>query len=220
MSCAVHCEMGWVEAATMASPCLRASPETMERRRVMSRRASWMLRQMPVPTSICAWIISGLTCSPSNIRPSSSISATRERSSRVCGSTIWNSSSIPSVYRASVIGKFSCCLLIPERRLDVRAVLVREPLEGHAHAAAGVAVDDLAVADQVAPGERQAQREQRALGDFGLRVHVEAARADVLRAGDARQVGAVVEHVDDEPRALVLPALLMRLLAVDEVHRW
>src|SRR5215207_7268039 len=175
---------------------------------------------MPVPTSICAWIISGFTCSPSNIFPSSSISDTRERSSRVCGSTIWNSSSIPSVYRSSDIGKFLLPLPILERGLDVGAVFVREPLEGHAHAAAGVAVDDLAVTDQVAPGQRQAQREQGALGDFGLRVHVEAARADVLRAGDARQVGAVVEHVDDEPRALEAPPLLVRLLAVDVVHRW
>ena len=30
----------------------------------------------------------------------------------------------------------------------------------------------------------------------------------------------IVEHVDDEPRAFILPPLLVRPLAVDVVHRW
>jgi hypothetical protein len=37
-----------------------------------------MSMQMPVPTSIIDWIISGLTCSPNNILPSSRISETCE----------------------------------------------------------------------------------------------------------------------------------------------
>ena len=65
-----------------------ARPAMMLRSRVMSVRASWMLRQMPVPTTTIDWIISGLICSPSSILPSSRISATCERNSRVCGSTI------------------------------------------------------------------------------------------------------------------------------------
>ena len=95
-------------------------------------------------------------------------------------------------------------LLIEELQMVARSLLI---FGMHVH---------VGIADR----ERQPQREQGALGDFRLRVHVEAARADVLRAGDARQVGAVVEHVDDEPRALEAAALLVRLLAVDEVHRW
>src|ERR1041384_5402673 len=83
-----------------------------------------------------------------------------------------------------------------ERGLDVRAVFVREALEVDADAAAGIAVDDLAVADQVAPAQGDAQREHRAFGNLRARVYVEAAGAYVLGRGDAGQVVAVEEHVD------------------------
>ena len=102
--------------------------------------------------------------------------------------------------------------------LEVRAVLLRKAHQPGPDADAGVAVDDLRVADQVAALERDAQGEDRALRDVGPRVHVEAAGADVLRAGDPRQVGAVEVDVDDEPLPLVLAPLLARRLAVDEVH--
>src|SRR4051794_21233048 len=105
-----------------------------------------------------------------------------------------------------------------ERALKVRAVFVGQPLKVYADAAAGVAVDDLAVADDVAARERYAQRQHRALRNLRLCVHVEAAGAYVLRARDAREVCAVEVNVDDEPRALVAPALVLRQLAVDKVH--
>ena len=62
-----------------------------------SWRTSWMFLQMPVPISMTDWCISGLTRSLRTSRPSSRISWTWERSSRVSGSMIWNSSSTPSV---------------------------------------------------------------------------------------------------------------------------
>src|SRR3954468_1126067 len=105
-----------------------------------------------------------------------------------------------------------------ERALKMRAVFVGQSLEVHADAAAGVAVYDLAVADDVAPPERYAERKHRAFGNLRLRVHVEAAGAYVLRARDAREVCAVEENVNDEPRALVAPALVFRRLAVNKVH--
>ena len=56
-----------------------------------------MFLQMPVPISMTDWCISGLTRSFRSSLPSSRISWTWERSSRVSGSMIWNSSSTPSV---------------------------------------------------------------------------------------------------------------------------
>src|SRR5215207_8139361 len=177
----------------MARPFSRASHETMERRRVMSARASAMLAQTPVPTSTCDWIISGLTCSPRSIRPCSRIWTMCDFSSRVCGSTIWNSSSMPRVNFSGVIA-FSPgpnvtapprgprrALIRSARQLpfEERAVFFHQPLKPDPDAAPRVAVDDLRVADDVAPRDRDAEREQRAFGDVGLGVHVEAAGADV-----------------------------------------
>jgi hypothetical protein len=75
-----------------------------------------------------------------------------------------------------------------ERPLKMRAVFVGQPLKIHTDADAEVAVDDLAVADDVAARQRYAEREYRALWNLRLRVHVEAAGAYVLCTGDAREV--------------------------------
>ena len=48
----------------------------------------------------------------------------------------------------------------------------------------------------------------KGLSQLGLRVHVEAADADVFGAGDAGQVGAVEVDVNDEARALEPPPLV------------
>src|ERR1700761_7227392 len=57
-----------------------------------------MLLQMRVPTSMTDWCISALTRSSRRSLPLASISvAMCERRSRVSGSTIWYSSSMPSV---------------------------------------------------------------------------------------------------------------------------
>ena len=62
----------------------------------ISSLASWMFLQTPVPISTTDWCISGLTRSSSSILPFCTISAWMcERRSRVTGSTVWYSSSIP-----------------------------------------------------------------------------------------------------------------------------
>ena len=86
----------------------------MLRRFVISLRASCISLQIPVPTSIMDWIISGLICSPSSILPASRISETCERNSRVCGSTIWNSSSMPRVNRSNIL--VTSLAFLPQRR--------------------------------------------------------------------------------------------------------
>ena len=64
----------------------------------MSARASCMLRQTPVPTSTTDWCISGFTRSCSSRLPFAMISASMcERRSRVTGSMVWYSSSMPMV---------------------------------------------------------------------------------------------------------------------------
>ena len=61
-----------------------------------SLRASWMLRQMPVPTSTTDTCISGLTRSFNWSRPLAMISALMcDRRSRLIGSMVMNSSSMP-----------------------------------------------------------------------------------------------------------------------------
>src|ERR1043166_6400311 len=89
---------------------------------------------------------------------------------------------MPSVYCSGVISGFSArrgnvkrafrrcgaTLAGGERRLDVRAVFVREALEVDADAAPRIAVDALAVADQVAARQRTPQREHPAFGNLGL----------------------------------------------------
>ena len=64
----------------------------------MSARASFMLRQTPVPTSTTDWCISALMRSSSCRLPLAMISALMcERRSNVTGSMVWYSSSIPIV---------------------------------------------------------------------------------------------------------------------------
>ena len=64
----------------------------------MSGRASVMSRQTPVPTSTTDWCISALTFSFSTRLPCAISSVWMcERSSKLSGSTIWYSSSIPMV---------------------------------------------------------------------------------------------------------------------------
>src|ERR1700761_8768335 len=67
-----------------------------------------MLLQMRVPTSMTDWCISAFTRSSSRSLPLLSISvAMCERRSRVSGSTVWYSSSIPRVK----VGRICCSLL-------------------------------------------------------------------------------------------------------------
>ncbi|MNC97022.1 hypothetical protein D3C83_145490 [compost metagenome] len=62
----------------------------------MSARASFMLRQTPVPTSTTDWCISALMRSSSCRLPFEMISALMcERRSKVTGSMVWYSSSMP-----------------------------------------------------------------------------------------------------------------------------
>ena len=78
-------------------PFLRARRMISVRISPTSWRTSAMFLQMPVPISMTDWCISGLTRSFRTSLPSSRISWTWERSSRVSGSMIWNSSSTPRV---------------------------------------------------------------------------------------------------------------------------
>src|ERR1700674_3348156 len=97
MAWSSHLENGCVPAEATPMPCRFARAMISLRSSVTSLRTSATLAQMPVPTSITDWCISGLTRSFKRSFPSSSISWTCERSSRVSGSMIWNSSSTPRV---------------------------------------------------------------------------------------------------------------------------
>ena len=68
------------------------------RRSTTSSRASAIVRQMPVPTSITDWCISALTFSLRRSLPCAISSVLMcERRSSVSGSIVWYSSSMPSV---------------------------------------------------------------------------------------------------------------------------
>src|SRR5262249_16646454 len=89
--------------------CVRSS--------VTSRRTSETFLQIPVPISMTDWCISGLTRSFKRSFPSSKSSWTCERSSRVSGSMIWNSSSTPSVKAGGVREVIRVSTVIPETGL-------------------------------------------------------------------------------------------------------
>src|SRR5438045_8880718 len=70
----------------------------LRRRSKRSSWATWMLLQTRVPTSMTDWCISALTRCSRRSLPFASISvAMCERRSRVSGSMVWYSSSMPSV---------------------------------------------------------------------------------------------------------------------------
>lgn len=89
---------GCVEAAPMSKPFCRAMCAMIERILTISKCASWIFRQTPVPISSMEPCISGLTCSWRTIRPFEISSMSMwERKSNVCGSSTMYSSSIPTV---------------------------------------------------------------------------------------------------------------------------
>ena len=89
---------------TSSRPFSLASFTIARRRLMMSARASFMLRQTPVPTSTTDWCISALMRSSSWRLPFEMISALMcERRSNVAGSIVWYSSSIPMVKEGVVI---------------------------------------------------------------------------------------------------------------------
>src|SRR5262245_43359873 len=69
---------------------------------MISSASSSTLAQILVPTSTIDWCISRLTWSPNAGALEASSSDTCERSSQLCGSTIWNSSSTPTVNACSI----------------------------------------------------------------------------------------------------------------------
>src|SRR6185503_14301515 len=104
----------------------------------------------------------------------------------------------------------SSTLAICNFTLEYGAHVVWQTLEPQAHATTRIAVNHLRIHDHlhIRP-ERYAHEQQRAFRNVRLRVHVEPAGTDVFRAGDAGNIFAVKENVDDEPRAVVASALFL-----------
>ena len=97
MTWSIQFENGWVPAAAMRSPVRSAASARPRRLRMISSASSSTFAQIFVPTSTIDWCISRLIESPNTDALDASSSETCERSSHVCGSTIWNSSSTPTV---------------------------------------------------------------------------------------------------------------------------
>jgi hypothetical protein len=93
-----------VPAAATASPARPAAATSASRVRNISSRNSAALAQILVPTSTIDWCSSRFMRSPSTAPELARSSDTCERSSHVEGSTIWNSSSTPSVKRCMARG--------------------------------------------------------------------------------------------------------------------
>jgi len=83
-------------------------------------------------------------------------------------------------------------------------------METYADAVSGIAVDDVALHDDIITRERYAQRQGFADRNVGLSAHVKAADADILGAGDSGRIAAVEAHIDYYSRAIVLPAFVAR----------
>src|SRR6266404_9181071 len=97
MSWLCQCENGCVPADAIFNPLRSASSASLLRNSVTWARASTTDWQIWVPSSTTDWCISGLICSLSVTFPPSRISWMCDRSSRVSGSMIANSSSMPRV---------------------------------------------------------------------------------------------------------------------------
>src|ERR1041384_4727026 len=108
-------ENGWLPAAATLRPCLAARSITRRRSRTSTPRTSAGARHTLVPTSTMDWGSSGFT-SPSTRDSSFRISVMYERSSRVAGSMIWYSSSIPIVREGGFMRPRFSSLLDDERR--------------------------------------------------------------------------------------------------------
>src|SRR5205085_11932918 len=97
MSWSCQLEKGCVPTEAIRRFALPASDASLLRNSTTCSRAFEIEEQISVPSSTTDWCISGLICSFKRTLPPSRISWICERSSRVSGSTIANSSSIPSV---------------------------------------------------------------------------------------------------------------------------
>src|ERR1043165_6308878 len=87
-------------------------------------------------------------------------------------------------------------------------------LELQPHAAPGGAVNHESVAIRLRLMTQQdADEPQSALGNLVLRVHVETAGADVFRTRDPRNAFAGKENIHDQPRAIVIAPLILRIKA-------
>src|SRR6266508_4350435 len=97
MTLSIQFENGCVPAAAMRRPTRSAASARSRRVRMISSASSGIVSQIFVPTSTIDWCISRLMFSPNADALDASSSETCERSSQVFGSTIWNSSSTPTV---------------------------------------------------------------------------------------------------------------------------
>src|SRR6185437_3436974 len=81
--------------------------------------------------------------------------------------------------------------------------------EAQPNASRRIAIDDLGVGDQLLPGfERDTNKQRCTLRQSRLRVHVKAADAYVLRAGNASHILAVEKYVNNQSRAIITPPLV------------
>src|SRR5437773_1454503 len=103
MSWSIQCENGCVPAEAIFNPCCAASFASSVRRLTTCCRASRASLQISVASSTIDWCNSGLTRFSKTNLPSARICWMCERRSRVSGSIIWNSSSIPRVKTWSLL---------------------------------------------------------------------------------------------------------------------
>jgi len=74
------------------------------------------------------------------------------------------------------------------------------------------AVNNVALNNNVFLAERDPQRQSCAFGNFRRGIQVKAAQTEVLGAGHSSQVRPVKINIDDQARAIELPALVRRKL--------
>src|SRR5436305_12229158 len=110
MSCVAQSENGWVPAQHSASPSLSATGASSASVASRSARASATVEQIPVTSSMFDSISSFLALgwgSPRSFSSRRSISLAPLRSSRERRSTIWSSTSTPSVERSEALKRMS-----------------------------------------------------------------------------------------------------------------
>lgn len=77
----------------------------------------------------------------------------------------------------------------------------------------GQAINDVASNHDMLAANRNSQRQGRSFGNVDLRVQIKSTETYVLGTGHARQVRTVEINVNDQPRAIELPALVGRKLS-------
>src|SRR5205823_682323 len=97
----------------------------------------------------------------------------------------------------------------------------RQPVKSDAHAMSRIAVYNIRLHDGLFTAQWKPHHQRRANRNVRLRAHVESAKANVSRAGDAGSLSALEMNINDHSRAIKPPALVLRsvvsLIFLDQV---